>query len=224
MRPLAIVLGLAIVVAAIAVVLDGIPPAIDATAASTPIARTVLTGPGSPDVTEGPIPTGDVDPDDQTPPSPWGGECLDRIVRGSGYVDLCWQAWRSGNEMDPTKDYYVLRLHGSYESVRWLVIGSQVVGVPGVGSFEAWPEGTYEGACRQERVGLFVPLDPPMQDVVCGHSEATSDTDKWWSRLVWRCERCLLPDATTHGFALYNAVGVTPGTVPSWDLFADAGG
>ena len=222
-RLVAIVLVLVVVIAAIAVTLSWIRPSIDAEAASDPIARTVLTGQVSPDVTEGPIPSG-VAPDDLTPASPFGGECLDRITRGSGWIDVCWQASRFGDEVDPARDYYRLRLYGSYEGVRWMAVGSRLLVDPGGNVFDAWPDGTYEGACRQEQVHLLVPLTALATEYICGHTEGRIDYADWSHRVTWRCEGCLLPDSTTHGFGLYNVVGVPAGTIPSWDLFADAGG
>jgi hypothetical protein len=224
MRQLAIVLALVVLVAAIAVILLPRPPAIEVGAATTPIARIVLSGPISPDATERPISTGDVDPGDGVPSSPRGGECLDRIVRADGWIDLCWQAARYDNEMDPAKDYYLLKLYGSYEGVRWMVVGSQLLVEPSGGSYATWPEGTYDGACRQEPIHLFLPMPPMAREIVCGHTEATaSDGAEWSQRLVWRCEGCQVPDSTTRGFASFNAVGVPSGSIPSWDLFAEAG-
>ena len=209
-RPLAIVLALVVVIMAIAVALNWMQPSIDAAAASEPVARTVLTG--------------DAEPGDLTPTTPNGGECLDRIMRGDGYLDLCWQASRFGNEMDPAKDYYLLRLYGSYESVRWMVVGSRLLVDPGGNVVDAWPDGTYEGACRQERVHMLVPLTALATEYVCGYTVGRIDVEDWSHRVTWRCEGCLLPDATTRGFGLYNVVGVPVGTIPTWDLFADAGG
>jgi hypothetical protein len=223
MRRLGIVLALVVAVAAIAVVLNAIPPSIDSSAASNPITRTVLTGPISPDVTEGSIPTGDVSPGDLKPASPAGGECLDRIVRGGGWLDLCWQAGRQGNDADPVRDSYLLQVYGSYERVRWVVVGSRLLIDPGDNVFDAWPSGTYDGACRQEQVPMLVPLTALSTEIVCGHTEGRIDFADWSHRVTWRCEGCLLPDATTRGFGLYNIVGVPAGTVPSWDLYAEAG-
>ena len=224
-RPVAIVLALVVIVMAAACALTRFGrPSIDPSAATNPITRTVLTGPVSPDVTEGPIPTGDVDPGDMTPATPQGNECLDRIVRGDGWLDLCWAAGRYGNEADPTKDYYLLRVYGSYEGVRWLVVGSRLLVDPGDGAFDAWPDGTFEGACRQEQVHLLIPLTALATEYVCGHTEGRIGIDDWSHRVTWRCEACLLPDATTRGFGLYSVVGVPEGTVPSWDVFGDAGG
>jgi hypothetical protein len=77
------------------VVLAASRPTIPTGAASTPIARAVLTGEVAPDPTVQPESTGDVDPGLQgLPPSPAGQECLDRIQRGSGWADLCWAGYR----------------------------------------------------------------------------------------------------------------------------------
>lgn len=210
---------LALVVVAITgavVLLAGTRPTIPADAAQAPVARTVLHGEIAPDLTEG------VDPA-TIPASPIGSECLKRIQRGEGWADLCWSAWRDPHDSDPAKDYYLLKVHGSFEGLRWLVVQSDLVGTPADNVFSAWPEGTFDGDCRQVDVHLIVlPAALPPEDL-CGRTDGESSPAQAAHRVVWTCEGCLLPDGSTKAITLYNVVGVHAGTVPSWDIFADAG-
>ena len=215
----AIVLG----VAGLGVFLATSRPTIPAGAASTPMTRIVLTGDVRPDPTEGPEPTGDVDPEvDALPPSPAGQDCLDRVSRGTGWADLCWAGSRYLQEADPEKDYYVLRVYGSFESLRWLVARVQLVGQPGDGVFVGWPKGLITGACQTVPVDLMG-LQVPGLGEVCGRTEGETSHGPWFHAVTWTCEQCLLPDDATRPMTLVNSVGVPKGTVPSWDLFIDAG-
>ena len=212
-----VLLALVVVaVAGVVVLLGGARPAIPAAAAQVPVARTVVSGEIAPDLAEG------VDPD-TIPVSPFGAACLERIERGDGWADLCWSAWRDPHDSDPAKDYYLFKVHGSFEGLRWLVVRSDLVGAPADNVFSAWPEGTFNGACRQVAVHLIVTPAALPSDDLCGRTEGVSSPAQSAHRVVWTCEACLLPDASTKAIALYNVVGVQAGTVPSWDIFADAG-
>src|SRR5262245_27429765 len=78
-----------------------------------------------------------------------GGECLDRLQRGSGWADICWSAWRMTNEEDESKDYYLVRVYGSHEGLRWLVVRAEYDGIPAYGVYDGWPWGSFDGACRE---------------------------------------------------------------------------
>jgi hypothetical protein len=210
-----------VVIAAVAIRLQ---VAIPSDATSIPITRAILAGPVAADATEQPVPSDGSDPElEQEPPSPAGQACLSRMSRGSGWLDLCWEGYRYGGDADPTKDYYVLRVYGSHQGLRWISIRSQLIGTPGDNVYDVWPDGTYEGGCRQEPVSLLVPMSALAADDICGRTEAHLDFDHWSHDVVWTCEGCLIPDSDTRGVALYTVVGMPAGTVPSWDLFANGG-
>ena len=215
------VLTLALVVGAGAAVALR-PPSIPAGAASQPVGRAVLEGPVTPDPTAGPEPTGDIEPGDVEAPSPAGFGCVGDITRGSGSAHLCWEASRFLLELDPDKDYYVLKFHGSFVGLRWLIARARLVGTPGDGAFDGWPASTFEGACREEPVDVGG-LTRPMADDVCGRTEGVTDHATWTHSVTWTCEQCLVLDADYRAVSLYTFVGVPEGQVPSWDLFLDAG-
>jgi hypothetical protein len=179
---------------------------------ATPITRVVLASAASSDNAGG-----------AQGPSSAGQACLDRIHRDGGWLDLCWSADDYGRQADGSMDYYMLRMYGSHQGLRWLDLRSQVLGNPGYGLFDAWPVGTYEGDCRQAPVTMLVPLAAVRLDDICGRSEARSDPVNRWSQLTWTCESCLVPDRQTRAVSLYAVVSVPAGTAPSWDLFADGG-
>ena len=223
-RVATLLVGGVVVVLAGAILLLG-RPSIPAGAASVAITRTVLTGPLPVQPSDGPEPTpGDVGGGDFPPSTPKGQACLDRIERQGGWLDLCWEAEHSRIDGDPQKDYYLLRVYGSHHGLRWLVIGSQLVGIPAGGAYETWPtRGVYEGACREVPMGLPLSAAGIASDQVCGRTESTFDHSSWSQRLSWTCEGCLTPDQDTRAVAMWALVGVEPGEVPSWDLFADGG-
>ena len=197
-----IALGVAVVITAIAATaVLALRPSIPDGAASAAITRTVLTGEAA----------------------PFGQECLSRIERAGGWVDLCWAVSRLANDADPAKDYYVLRMYGSHEGLRWLVVRSQIVGIPAGGVYDIWPDGTYTGPCRQEAVSMMIPLGPIAMEDVCGETKGSLEMSPFGHRLAWTCGGCLLADSLTRAVSLYTVVGVPEGTTPAWDLFADAG-
>jgi hypothetical protein len=192
-------LGAVLVLTAGALLYDRLPPSIPAGAAATPVAHVA---PGAEDASS--------------------EACLDRLGWGSGWADLCWQAYRITSEADDEKDYYTVRFYGSYAGVRWLVARIKLDGQPAGGAFIGWPIGTYQGACVEAPVD-DLPAMPAEQQTVCGRTDSMTHVPEWFHELTWRCERCLLPDATTRGVFLLNTVGVTEGTIPSWDLYAEGG-
>ena len=128
------------------------------------------------------------------------------------------------NEADAPTDYYVLRLYGSHEGLRWIAVNSRLAGSPVDAFLDAWPNGTYQGPCRREPVSMLVPLSDLPADDVCGRTEGHVIAATWSHEVTWTCEGCLIPDATTRGISLYAVVGSPSGTVPTWDVFADVGG
>jgi len=201
-RRMTLFLAAAFVLTAGALALDRLPPAIPAGAAAEPIAR----------ITPGAVPQGG-----------FAGDCLDRLGWGSGWADLCWQASREPQETDSEKDYYLLRLYGSFGGLRWLLVRSDFDGVPAGGVFDGWPTGRYEGPCRDVPVHLMPFLQDLSVDSICGRTEGDSDHARWTHQVSWSCERCLLPDDATRAVDLYNEVAVPQGTLPTWDLFAGGG-
>jgi hypothetical protein len=220
----AVAVGALVVGVLVVAVLPRLQVAVPGDAAARPIARTSLTGPSAPDPTEQPMPTdgADVDPQPDTV-SPHGGECLARMTSGSGWLDLCWAADRFGHDADPQKDYYLLRLSGSHEGLRWLVVRSQLVDPHGASFIDAWPDGIFEGPCRQESVSLLVPMAALGESDVCGRTDGHADWETWSHRLTWTCEGCLVPGPDTRGLSMDVVVGVAEGTIPRWDLFASLG-
>jgi hypothetical protein len=107
--------------------------------------------------------------------------------------------------------------------VRWLAIRSDLDSVPAGGAFDSWPNTTYAGECQDLTVDLM-PISQFGADTVCGRTVGVADHGAWTATVTWTCERCLLPDDSTRGISLYNVVGVPEGTLPSWRLFAEAGG
>jgi hypothetical protein len=195
-------------------------PEVPTSAADDVVAATVMTGPIAPDVDEG---------DDivDVPRSPMGSECLPRINRPAGYLDVCWSAHRHPADSDPDKDYYLLNVYGTFGpgadgSPRWAVLKADLVGSPADDVMTAWPSGEFDGDCRPQPVPLAF-VDPETEAVLCGHL-ASGEGDTWARDVTWTCRGCLLPDSADRALSLYVEVGVTAGTVPVWEIFADVGG
>lgn len=199
------------------------PPSIPAAAASQPVGRAVLAGTVNPDPTEAPESTGDIEPGDQEAPSPAGAGCVPDISIGAAWAHLCWDGSRYLAELDPQKDYYLLRFHGSFQGLRWLVIRARLEGAPAPGAiFEGWPQSAFTGDCRKETVHVG-PRTQPAEDEICGRTEGVSDQGTWTHSVTWTCEQCLVLDEDTRAISLHLFLGMPEGVVPSWDLFADAG-
>ena len=183
-----------------------------------PIAKAVPVGPIASD-----LPSGDVDPaaPPDGPRSPNGQACLDRIDRGSGWVDLCWSVSRDPHDSDPTKDYYLLHLYGTHHGLRFLAVKSDLVGSPGDGVVSLWPTGTIEGPCETRAVRLSGYLGEVPDAYVCGRTVGELVEAGWTHTVTWTCEGCLPGDDTDRGFDTYLWIGVPAHTVPTWDLFAD---
>jgi hypothetical protein len=186
------------------------------------LVTTTLQGDMTPDVREG------VDPE-TLPRSPSGGECLPRIDRPAGPLDLCWQAYRDPHDGDPQQDYYVLRVYGSFggetgTGVRWVSVRARLVGQPSSNVFEGWPDSTYDGGCADQDVSLNGLVGPVPREPVCGRTTgATTDAD--WSHLVtWTCIGCIVVGHETRPIILYSLVAVPERTVPAWEIFGDLGG
>ncbi len=208
--PLAIV----VVVAAALIATSPAPaPAMD-----DPIARAVPVGPLASD-----LPDGDVEGEDppEGPRSPNGQACLERIVRGTGYADLCWSVARDPNDADPAKDYYLLRVYGTHEGLRFLAVRSDLVGTPGDGVISLWPTGTIEGSCETREVHLtgYSGALPAMH--VCGHTIGELDAGTWAHTVTWTCQGCARGSDVARGFDMVSWVAVPARAIPVWDVFAD---
>jgi hypothetical protein len=219
-----VAVALVALVAAAVWTADRLNVAVPADAAAAVLARTVMTGPIAPDATDG--------ADTETlPRSPVGQQCLDQIERAAGPMYLCWEAYRDPADGDPRKDYYRLRVYGSFggetgTGVRWAVVKARLIGQLSDDVFESWPEGTYDGACEITTVGEAAGIaDPPTQETLCGRTTVimTRTPGEWSQRVTWTCQGCLLADHDTRGISLYEFVGVPEGTVPAWEIFADLG-
>jgi hypothetical protein len=198
--------------------------AVPADAAATVLAHTVMSGPITPDTTN---------EDDAEPiaRSPIGQGCLDRIERPAGPLDLCWEAYRDPADGDPKKDYYRLRVYGSFggetgTGVRWAVVKARLIGEPMDGAFVTWPGSTYDGPCEAASVGMAAGVsESTTMEELCGRTTAieTPGAGGWSLRVTWTCQTCLFADHDTRAIALYEFVGVPEGTVPAWEISADLG-
>jgi hypothetical protein len=155
-----------------------------------------------------------------------GQGCLPRISGSAGYMDACWDAYRYP-DADPEKDYYILRMHGTFGpasggSPRWAVLKAVLDGSPAGDVFMTWPDGARDGSCESipVDVGLYL---PDATETVCGHVTGV-DAGTWGHEAVWTCVGCLLPDSRDRALSLYEAVGVPEGTTPAWQIYADVGG
>lgn len=140
-------------------------------------------------------------------------------------MSLCWEAYRDVREGDPTRDYYRLRVYGSFggesgSGVRWMSVRASLADGP-ADHFEGWPGGLYDGPCQE----IPVPFGVGVFDmaILCGRTVGTTDVDDASHTVTWTCGGCLFPDHATRGIALYERVAVQSGTVPTWEVFADLG-
>ena len=181
----------------------------------TPVGRAVPVGSIAPDASAGGSPS-------EGPQSPAGQACLDRIQRGDIYLDLCWAVSRDPNDADPKKDFYLLRLYGTYGGgPASLFVKSDLVGSPGDGVMSVWPTGTIEGPCEQRQVHLGSYGGPMPHGDVCGRTVGELDGATWSHTLTWTCEVCQPRDMADRAFSAFVWVGVPAGTIPAWDLFAE---
>lgn len=193
---------------------------IPATAAKDPIARTEMSGPIAPDM-------GTEDGAEVPAVSPSGQRCLDRLVRDAGWADVCWEAYREPRDSDKQKDYYSLRIYGSYQGtgalgIKWLVVKFRLVTPPLSNVFDGWPAGTYDGPCEQQPVSLMIPSTTIYMATICGHTTSGPGSDWSWTS-SWTCSPCRPFDNSARELALYGAAAVAPGVVPAWDIFVDFG-
>jgi hypothetical protein len=175
-----------------------------------------------------PDPVGDAAVDAWTPPA---AACLERITRPGGWLDLCWSVSRMMEEVDPAKDYYVLRVWGTVSGnpapsgLRWAVVRAHPDPASDPFEFRAgWPDTTYDGPCQDTTtdLGIFDPANPSV--TVCGQTTALADSsDPESTGVEWTCAGCLLPMSTTQEILVTEAVAVPEGRSPIWDLYADIG-
>jgi hypothetical protein len=217
-RVAALAIGIALVAGGYLIVLAR--PGVPATAAKAPIVRTEMTGPIAPDM--------ELEDGAEVPAvSPSGQECLQRITLAAGWADVCWEAFREPRESDPQKDYYRLRIYGSYQGtgalgIRWLIVKSRLVEPPLLNVYDGWPSGTYDGSCTEQPVSLMLSPTSPERATVCGHT-TSGPGDDWAWQSTWTCSPCWPFDNMTRELALYGVAGVAPGAVPEWDVFVDFG-
>lgn len=160
------------------------------------------------------------------PPS-HGQNCLDRIVRPAGWLDLCWTIDRVP-DLDSNKDYYTLRVHGTVSGagsgIRWSRVRADLLGVPADGVLEGWPGGTFEGACNSIEVSSPVVSRGASHEEICGRTSGAKVEGTWGHAVNWTCIGCLFADRSERGVVMYEWVGVPQGTTPRWSIGADFGG
>lgn len=183
------------------------------------LARTVLEGEMTPDLTEG------VDPETLSR-TPAGQACL-AIDRPTGPWSICWAAYRYPYDGDPIQDYYRFRVYGTFggetgTGLRWASVLAKLVGEPSNNVFEAWPTGVYEGPCDQ--VDMSVGPGPLEPETVCGRTTGSAGRVAWSHRVTWTCTSCLIPDHANRALSLHQWVAVPQGTIPTWEIYADLGG
>jgi hypothetical protein len=183
------------------------------------VARATLNGAIAPDLATGEDPA-------SGPRSPYGQHCIEGTERPAGQLSLCWEAYRDPRDADPTKDYYRLRVYGTFggergTGTRWMSVRAVLVGDPADDVFEPWPVGRFDGSCQQ----FPVPFGEGVIDAatLCSRTEGSTDVEDWSHVVTWLCVGCLLPDHANREIALYEQVAVSPGTVPSWEIYADIG-
>lgn len=208
--------GIAAAVIAVLAAVAFRAPTIPEGAAAAILATATGSGPIDPDIPP------DGEPADG-PSSPSGTGCLDDLARGEGWAHLCWSVDRDPTDADPDRDYYVLRFHGSFQGLRWLVLRADLVGPPRDDVYSMWPEQNVHGACQEIPVGLGPMAGSAATETLCGRTEPTFDGGRWLQSVTWTCEQCLLPTGDTKAIALMAWVAVPAGTIAEWDLLADAG-
>jgi hypothetical protein len=211
---------IAILAVAGSVVASRWTPTVPVGAASMVLARATLSG----DVLPDPGPEADLE---QVPRTPAGQECLDRISHPAGWLDLCWEAYRTPDG-DPAKDYYILRVYGSLSGsgtgVRWSTVRADLVGQwgqPADGVFFGWPDGTFEGPCQEVQLPLWVGFTNGSDDV-CGRTTGAF-VSGWGHQVTWLCVGCMFADRSNRAVIMYEEVAVVEGGVPAWDIGADFG-
>ena len=214
----AVVVGVAVVALVVATVLSPWTPSVPDDPTLPLVARTVLRGEIAADVT-------DVDPD-TIAPSPIGQECLS-IERPAGPMFLCWEAYKDPRDADALQDYYRLRVYGTFggesgSGVRWAVVRAHLVDEPSNGVFEGWPDGVFEGPCKQVDVSLGP--GPVTPETLCGRTTGSTRIDDQSQTFTWTCAGCLFPDHADRSVALHEFVAVPAGIIPTWEIFADLGG
>ncbi len=194
-------------------------PLIPDDAALPLVARTLLQGQMTPDVTEG------VDPE-TLPRTPAGSACLQSITRPAGRMDLCWGAYRDPHDSDPTQDYYRFKVFGTIfgsvgSGVRWASVLAGLVGEPSNNVFLNWPRDVFDGPCQQVEVSLGI--GPVEVEEICGRTTGNDGRAPWSYRVTWTCVECLVPDHENRALSLHQWIAVPQGRVPTWEIFADLG-
>ena len=126
----------------------------------------------------------------------------------------------------PTQDYYALRVYGTFSGeggtgARWTAVRAKLLGEPSQGAMSAWPDGAYDGPCRDQPVD--VQFSRIASEVVCGMTTGALRSSDWSVIVTWSCTGCIWPDRASRNVALYEFVAVAEGTVPNWEIFADVG-
>lgn len=176
------------------------PPVIPADAARTVIGRTSTTG-------------------------GHGQACLERQAFGPGWADVCWSVDRAEeSDGSTTQDYYELRVYGSFEGLKWLVVRADLVGTPNAGAYTSWPDVLIEGDCHSVDADRGPIPGSPRTEMVCGRVTGELDSGAWAQTFTWMCELCLLPVAAMKPLVMNGQVAVDQGTTPEWDLSLQGGG
>lgn len=220
-------IGIALGAAALASLLIGSmvaaawTPGIPAEAGTTLVAQATLQGDVLPDPSEGTDPA-------SVPTTPTGQACLESMAGSAGRLDLCWEAYRLTNDLDPGADYYRLRVYGTVggeagSGVRWTVVKARLGNPDGGQVVSSWPDGAYDGPCTVTPVTSSIFASGTVeQEQLCGRTTPTEEADGA-QRVTWTCVGCLIADHADRSVALYEDVRVPEGAVPSWAIYADFG-
>ncbi len=167
---------------------------------------------------------------DETADTRLDARCLRRLARDAGWMDLCWSVTRVA-DIDPTADYYRLRVYGSVSgyawpgSLRWAVVG--VTRHPGsapmsvIDSSALAPVGCDPGAEVAASPGCGDGAADPNPDLPwTGH--LSSDAGAY--AITWTATNALAGVSGTRAIDMAVVEKVDERGLPGWDITADLGG
>jgi hypothetical protein len=149
-------------------------------------------------------------------------DCPSRVLRGTAYVDLCWNAARQRDE-DASQDYFTLEISGTFGGgARWLIIEAHPLDPGPLLRTEGLPRGRSTG-CHAMTFDSGAVLRGAAEGSLCGRLDAGPGAYAGVWHVNWTCEPCLPLDETDRPIRLQLEVVVEEGTLPNWDLVAGLG-